>query len=215
MARHPTADSFEADAYRRHRTGDDVGALGALDAADATWDALGGLLATIPERSILDAAARAVEMGEPSSRFVESFWVNACDFYGGYPLIMSPEAIELVYRPQLARWRQLMAQAGERRQPMTLDPPGWFWHDFPHPAWADAARKLPSEDAALFEQTMRARLLRLVQGAVRRTPAAAGPRPSSPSRVNRAVVLAFLARTTSVPLPAPLDVDGLQAFADV
>jgi len=208
------AHVFEADAYRRHRAGDQAGAFEALDIADATWQALGRLLAAIPERSILDAAARAAETGEASSRFVESFWVNACDFYNGYPLVMGPEAIELVYRPQLAQWRRLMVEAGARRQPMTLDAPGWFWHDFPDPAWADAVRKLPSEDAAAFEQTMRDRLRRVLTSARRRTSIGGRPAPSVPTRVGREAVQAFLAQTTSIPLPARLGVDALRPFLD-
>jgi hypothetical protein len=208
------AQVFEADAYRRHRTGDQAGALEALAIADATWQALGRLLAAIPERSILDAAARAAETGEASSRFVESFWVNACDFYNGYPLVMGPEAIELVYRPQLAEWRRLMVEAGARRQPMTLEAPGWFWHDFPDPAWADGVRKLPSEDAAAFEQTMRARLRRVLASAPRRPSSGVRPAPSVPSRVGRELVQGFLAQTTSIPLPARLGVDGLRPFLD-
>lgn len=203
------AQVFEADAYRRHRAGDSAGALGALDAADAAWEALGRLLAAIPERSILDAAARAAETGEASSRFVESFWVNACDFYNGYPLVMSPEAIELVYRPQLAEWRRLMVEAGARRQPMALEAPGWFWHDFPDPAWADAVRKLPQEDASAFERTMRERLLRVLASTRPRAGRGVRPAPSVPTRVGREAVQGFLAQTASSPLPARLDVDGL------
>ncbi|MGE3885986.1 MAG: hypothetical protein AB7H81_06125 [Vicinamibacterales bacterium] len=208
------AQIFEADAYRRHRTGDHAGALEALDIADATWEALHRLLAAIPERSILDAAARIVETGDPSSRFVESFWVNACDFYNGYPLVMSPEAIELVYRPQLARWRQLMVEAGARRQPMTLEAPGWFWHDFPDSVWADAVRKLPSEDASAFEQTMRGRLRRVLTSTRRRAPSSARAAASIPSRVGRELIQAFLVKTTSIPLPAPLGADALRPFLD-
>ncbi|MCC7181816.1 MAG: hypothetical protein IT177_25785 [Acidobacteria bacterium] len=205
---------FEAEAYRRHRTGDQAGALAALDAADDTWEALGRLLAAIPERSILDAAARVVEVGEPSSRFVESFWVNACDFYDGYPLVMSPEAIGLVYRPQLARWRRQMVEAGARRQPMSLESPGWFWHDFPHPAWAEAVRKLPSEDASGFERTMRERLRRVLTSTRRGAAGGANSAPSVPSPAGRAVVQGFVARTTSIPLPPPLGVDALRVFLD-
>ncbi|MCC7034446.1 MAG: hypothetical protein IT179_16620 [Acidobacteria bacterium] len=206
------AQIFEADACRRHRTGDQAGALAALDAADATWEALHRLLAAIPERSIVDAAARVAEAGEPSDRFVESFWVNACDFYNGYPLVMSPEAIELVYRPQLARWRRLMVEAVARRQPMALEAPGWFWHDFPAPAWADAVRKLPPEDAPAFERAMRERLRRVVGSTQRRVSGGVRPAPSVPSPVGRDVVQGFLARTTSVPLPASIDVGGLGPF---
>lgn len=209
---------FEAEAWRRHRLGEPGGALAALDAADDCWNALGRLLAAIPERSILEAAARAVETSEPSSRFVESFWVNGCDFYGGYPLVMSPEAIELVYRPQLARWRQLMTRADERDERTALEAPGWFWHDFPDPAWADVVGKLPSEDAAAFEQTMRGRLRQLIEGArprppdgERRAPRGGRPEPSTPSRIDQRLVLDFLARTT-VPLPAPIGVEGLRIF---
>ena len=99
-------------------------------------------------------------------------------------------------------------------QPMTLDAPGWFWHDFPDPAWADAVRTLPSEDAAAFEQTMRDRLRRVLASARRRPSIGARSAPSVPSRVGREAVQAFLAQTTSIPLPARLGIDALRPFLD-
>jgi hypothetical protein len=97
---------------------------------------------------------------------------------------------------------------------MTLDAPGWFWHDFPDPAWADAVRKLPSEDAAVFEQTMRERLRRVLASTRSRAGSGARPAASVPSPVGRAVVQGFLGRTMSVPLPAPVTVDGLGPLRD-
>jgi hypothetical protein len=96
---------------------------------------------------------------------------------------------------------------------MALDPPGWFWHDFPDAAWAEVVRKLPSEDAAAFEQTIRERLHRLLEGAERRTPIGGRPAPSTPSPIGRDVVQGFLSRTTEVRLPTPIGLDGLRVFA--
>ena len=162
----------------------------------------------------MDAARRAIDVGELSNRFVESFWVNACDFYGGYPLVMSPEAIELVYLPQLARWRQMMAQAADRRERLTLEPAGWFWHDFPDPAWADAVRKVPSEDAAALERKMRDRLKMLVTDHTASVPPPTATRaaPSNPSLVSRQVVSWFIDRTAFVPLPKSLDLQEVKAI---
>ena len=46
----------------------------------------------------------------------------------------------------------------------TLFPSGWFWNDFPEPGWANAVRKLPSEDAATFERVMRDRVREAIEG---------------------------------------------------
>ena len=194
------AHVFEASACVHHSAMDQTAATAALDAASATWLALHGLLVTIPELSILDAAQQAARAGELSDRFVDSFWTNACDFYGGYPLVMSPEAIELVYLPQLARLRQLMAQAADRRERVTLEPPGWFWHDFPDPAWADAVRKMPSEDASLFERTMRERLEK-VRAARSGTPVRSGVMrviASEPSNVRSSGLSGWFDRSVPV-----------------
>lgn len=200
------AHVFEASACVHHRAMEQAAATAALDSASATWLALHGLLLTIPELSILDAAQRAGRAGELSDRFVDSFWTNACDFYGGYPLVMSPEAIELVCLPQLATLRQLMTQATDRRERLTLEAPGWFWHDFPDQSWADAVRKMPSEDAAVFERTMKDRLKAV---AAIRTPASPHPNasrvaPSEPSNVDRQVTGWFVDRCLFVPLPKPI-----------
>ncbi len=51
-----------------------------------------------------------------------------------------------------------MGNAVSRGKRVSLDEPGWFWHDFPERKWADAVKRLPSEDASRFEEEMRARL---------------------------------------------------------
>jgi len=82
----------------------------------------------------------------------------------GYPLVMSPEAIELVYLDQLDGLARVIAAAEGRAEVAVLEASGWFWNDFPDPSWADSVRKLPSEDAATFERTMRARIREAIEG---------------------------------------------------
>ena len=205
------AHTYEAAAWVRHQAHEDASATAALDAASLTWQTLHELLATIPELSILDAAREAARTGELSDRFIDSFWANGCDFYGGYPLVTSPEAIELVYLPQLARLRQSMTQA-ERAERLSLEPPGWFWHDFPNPAWADAVRRMPSEDAGAFELAMRERLIAVrsaragVSGPPRAVAHLAQRRisPAEPSTISRQVAGWFVDRSLFIPLPSPL-----------
>jgi hypothetical protein len=66
-----------------------------------------------------------------------------------------PEAIELVYLPQLEALRGGLETAAESGVVSALDEPGWFWHDFPDWRWADSVRRLPSEDPSRFEEEMR------------------------------------------------------------
>jgi len=150
------AHALEADAYVRHANGESVSE--ALFAARATWEALEALLTQVPELSIVESARSVRGVGAVSARIEDSFWTLACDFYRGYPLVMSPEAIELVYLDQLDGLARAIAAAEERGEVAVLEASGWFWNDFPEPSWADSARKLPSENAAAFERSMRARI---------------------------------------------------------
>ncbi|HXV61717.1 MAG TPA: hypothetical protein VEK15_13545, partial [Vicinamibacteria bacterium] len=144
------AQVLECDAYLRHVEGEDV----SFDHAETTWRTLAAAMASSPDLSIVASTRDLARMGPISSRLEDSIWNLACDFYNGYPLVLSPEAIELVYLPQLEALRKATAAGG----PVVLEAPGWFWHDFPDLAWADCVRKLPGEDAAAFEREMRARL---------------------------------------------------------
>jgi hypothetical protein len=136
--------------------------------AKETWMVLRDALTLVPELSIVESV-RSLSRGGALSRHAEnSLWTLACDFYHGYPLVLSPEAIELVYVPQLDS-----ARTGG------LDEPGWFWHDFPEPGWADSVRKLPAEDAEEFEREIRSRL----------GTALSGPEPASPAPRSEVAVL--------------------------
>ena len=156
------AQALEADAYIRHAHGES--ASEALVAARTTWDELHALLSQLPELSIVESARSARGVGKLSARIEDSFWTLACDFYRGYPLVMSPEAIELVYLEQLDGLARAIAAAERRGEVAVLEASGWFWNDFPEPSWADSVRKLPSEDAATFERTMRARIREAIEG---------------------------------------------------
>ena len=150
------AHALEADAYVRHAHGESSSQ--ALVAARATWEELEALLAQVPELSTVESARTVRGVGALSARVEDSFWTLACDFYRGYPLVMSPEAIELVYLEQLDGLARAIAAAEARDETAVLEASGWFWNDFPEASWADAVRKLPSEDAATFERVIRARI---------------------------------------------------------
>ena len=156
------AHALEADAYVRHANGESVSE--SLAAARATWEALRALLAQVPELSIVESARSMRSVGALSARIEDSFWTLACDFYRGYPLVMSPEAIELVYLEQLDGLARAIAAAEARGETAVLEASGWFWNDFPEPGWANAVRKLPSEDAATFERVMRDRVREAIEG---------------------------------------------------
>ncbi|GAH06740.1 unnamed protein product, partial [marine sediment metagenome] len=133
----------------------------------------------------------------------ESFWMLACDFYRGYPLVMSPEAIELVYLEQLDGLARSIAVAEARGETAVLEASGWFWNDFPEPSWADAVRKLPSEDAATFEKTMRTRIREAIAGESSPRPAEIDPAPAA-----RLLAIDLPEERESPPsLPAPEAID--------
>ncbi len=150
------AQTFEADAYLSHVEGEAV----TFEAARATWSALHAVLEQVPELGIVEAARSVAREGILADGAEDTFWTLGCNFYRGYPLVMSPEAVELVYLDQLDRLETLVKDAHERGEVAALEEPGWFWHDFPDASWADTVRKLPSEDAARFESVMRERLRR-------------------------------------------------------
>jgi hypothetical protein len=192
---------LEAEAYLHHVSGDQEEAMRSLDDAGATWQALRDLLEEIPELSILEAARSVGRVAPVSERVVESFWSMACDFYHGYPLVPCPEAIELVYQVQLTNLRSEMEKAHLQGEVARLEAPGWFWHDFPDPAWADAVRMLPRENAQAFEETMRARLEEAVRQAY---PESSGKAPAaSPSPIDGAMALEVISRILSIDLPGP------------
>jgi hypothetical protein len=180
------AHAFEAAAYLAHVAFDSESSAGALRQAEAAWKGLLGLLSEVPERSLVSSARGLSRVGPLSTAAVDSLWTLGCDFYNGYPLVLSPEAIELVYMPQLEALRSRLERAAQSRLVSTLDEPGWFWHDFPDRRWADSVRRLPAEDASRFEVEMRARLRAALDGA-------SPPRVAPPS-----------VEWLKTPLPAPV-----------
>ncbi len=158
------AQVFEAAAYLAHVDLDRESAASAGRQAEATWSGLRDVLSESPELSLVSSARGLSQVGELSTDVIDSLWTLGCDFYNGYPLVLSPEAIELVYIPQLAALRERMESAAQSSLVCTLDEPGWFWHDFPDRRWADSVRCLPSEDASRFEEEMRSRLRAAVAG---------------------------------------------------
>ncbi len=156
------AHALEADAYLRHAAGES--AESSLSSARQTWEALHALLVQIPELSIVESVRSARRFGALSARIEDSFWTLACDFYRGYPLVLSPEAIELVNLAQLDGLARGIGDAEARGELALLEPAGWFWNDFPEPGWAESVRKLPSEDARVFEKVMRERIRAAASG---------------------------------------------------
>jgi hypothetical protein len=194
---------LETAAYLAHCDGRHDQAAALVTAAESTWRALQDLLATVPELSIVGGVSSAVRSGSLSPRVVQSFWTNACDFYGGYPLVLSPEAIELVYLEQLAAFRAELKSAADTGSPAALREPGWFWHDFPEKRWADVVRRLPSEDATNFEHEMTKRLRSaaaegISAGIVSQVP------PSGPSRLDPDAATRFATACLSLMLPPPI-----------
>jgi hypothetical protein len=190
------AETFEAEAYCRHLEGDDTGTETALALAEETWSSLQRLLAQVPELSIVSSARQLSRAGELSDRAEDSLFTLGCDFYHGYPLVLSPEAIELVYLPQLEALRSAMGNAVSRGKRVSLDEPGWFWHDFPERKWADAVKRLPSEDASRFEEEMRARL----RNALDET-AAPVAETSYPGRLDVVAARPVISRVLALALP--------------
>ncbi len=152
---------FEAAAYRAHGADNTREKLSCLNAAEATWGALFQALTLFPELSLVDTARHIKATAIVSDRAVDSFWTLSCDFYNGYPLVLSPEAIELVYLEQTKALRDLLSQSND---PDPLSAPSWFWHDFPDQASAKRVRELPRENAQRFEAEMRNRFSAALTG---------------------------------------------------
>jgi hypothetical protein len=158
------AEAFEAAAYLAHVEGKKEASADACRHAEAAWGAVRDLLSQSPELSLVCSARALPRVGELSTKVVDSLWTLGCDFYNGYPLVLSPEAIDFVYRPQLEALRFRMEDALESGRTLALDRPGWFWHDFPDRRWADSVRRLPSEDSWRFEKEIRSRLRSALSG---------------------------------------------------
>lgn len=182
------AQVFEAAAYLAHVDFDRTFSASACRQAEATWSGLRDLLLRSPELSLVSSARGLSRVGPLSTGVVDSLWTRGCDFYNGYPLVLSPEAIELVYLPQLEALRARLESGAE-----SLDGPGWFWHDFPDRRWAESVRRLPTEDASRFEGEMRTRLRSALAGSA--PGHAAPPSPPSPPSMD------WLA----APLPPPVE----------
>jgi hypothetical protein len=154
------AQVFEASAYLAHVEGNREAQTYSLRSAAESWTGLKALLSQSPDLSLVSSAGTLASVGELSTSAVDSLWTLGCNFYNGYPLVLSPEAIELVYLPQL----EALSTRLDGGTVAILEEPGWFWHDFPDRRWADSVRRLPSEDAATFEEEMRSRLRAALEG---------------------------------------------------
>jgi hypothetical protein len=152
------AQVFEAAAYVAALAGDRAAVQQAVTQALEAWDVARVLLGEVPELSIVGAARRMAATAPLSSHAVDTFWVQACDFYRGYPLVLGPESIELVFREQCRRLGAALESALDAGSSPALPAPGFYWHDFPDPAWADVVVGMPAEDVRVFETEMRARL---------------------------------------------------------
>jgi hypothetical protein len=190
------AHALEADAYLRHAAGES--AESPLEAARHTWEALHALLVQVPELSIVESVRSARRFGQLSSRIEDSFWTLSCDFYRGYPLVLSSEAIELVYLVQLDGLVRSIDEAQRRGDVASLEHPGWFWNDFHEPGWADSVRKLPSEDAPALEREMRARVRAAINDE-----SPTGPRPIDRAPAERLLAIRLPEERESPPVLPP------------
>ena len=152
------AQVFEAAAYVGCLVGDRSAVQPFLAHAFEAWDVARALLAQVPELTILGAARRMAETAPLADGALDTFWVQACDFYKGYPLVLGPESVELVFVEQSRRFGAVLDAALDTGTPPSLPAPGFFWHDFPDPTWADLVVGMPPEDSASFESAMRDRL---------------------------------------------------------
>ncbi|MCG8419554.1 MAG: hypothetical protein MJE77_16610 [Proteobacteria bacterium] len=204
------AHVFEAVAYIDFLAGDRAAMRRGIASARATWSALRDVLAEIDEFSVAHAARAMANMAPLSGRALDSFWLMGCNFYRGYPLVLSPEAIELVYAEQTRLLGDTLEQALDRGDRAPLAEPGWFWHDWPDPAWAGAVRLLPREDGHKFETIMRRRLAgALEEGARERKNSAAVDirrplRASLPSPIAASVLDRTMTGLLAHSLPSPI-----------
>jgi hypothetical protein len=212
------AHVHEAAAYLHHLAGDMSAARPSMRAAATAWEALRALLASMPDRSLLATARDMAHEAPLGARATQTFFELGCDFYHGYPLVMSPEAIELVHAVQSRALGETLEAHAARGQRAALDAAGWFWHDFPDPRWATCVRVLPREDAATFQAEMTRRLdAAFAQGTAERraertaaaedTPAALRYAPVAPAAlpdVDHALLARTVATLASLALPPPL-----------
>ena len=152
------AQVFEAAAYQAFQERNEPEVAMAIESAKMTWSILRTVLAQAPELSIIETARAAVKVGPISKNALNSFWTLGCDFYNGYPLVLCPEAIELVYLDQSGKLGQTLLAAIQNNNTEPLEKPGWFWHNFSDSTWADTVRVLPREDTFHFENSMRTQL---------------------------------------------------------
>lgn len=204
------AHVLEAASYVAFRAQDPAGVVASIRSAQTTWSILRTVLDYVPELSLVETARSVARTAAISGRAVDSFWTLGCDFYNGYPLVLSPEAVELVFLDQCGRLGRALADALEVGNTTPLATPGWFWHDFPDPAWADLVLELPREDADHFEQAMRLRFQEAVEAGAAQSPIpmpafAAPTTPALPSTVDSSVLAGAVNQLTSIGLAPPLD----------
>jgi hypothetical protein len=153
------AQTFEAAAYLAHADGMRDSSADFLRRAEETWIGLRDVLSQSPDLSLVSSARELKRVGELSAAVEDSLWTLGCDFYDGYPLVLSPEAIDLVYLPQCQALLRLLESDAT-----SLGEPGWFWHDFPDRRWADSVRRLPGEEPVRFQKEMRRMLKDAIRG---------------------------------------------------
>ena len=204
------AHVLEAGSFVAFRAQDPASVVASVRAAQTTWSILRTVLDHVPELSLVETARSVARTAPVSDRAVDSFWTLGCDFYNGYPLVLSPEAVELVFLDQCGRLGQALTNGLEAGNASPLATPGWFWHDFPDPVWADLVLELPREDADHFEQTMRARFREAVDAGTAQSPIpmpafAAPTTPALPSTVDSSVLVGAVTQLTAITLPPALD----------
>lgn len=169
------------------------------EAALRSWGQVLSVLQAIPELSLVRSLAVLAGGGGLSERAVDVFLTQSVGFYGGYPLAMSPEAVEFVCLPQSRRLADHIA-ALTPGGPALLPDPGWFWHDFPAIEggdWADAVRKLPGSDDGV-ERALRGLLEDAVANPVR-----AGS--AEPTPIDHGLLRRAASELNRADLGAPLD----------
>lgn len=200
---------LEVAAYRAFVAGEGASVQRYVAAVGAVWSAVRDLLSASPDTTIADGARNMAAEGPLSADAVEHFFVHSSDFYGGYPLVLSPEAIELAFAPQSRLYGEVLLNALDKGERQPLGPAGWFWRDFPDPAWAQSVRLLPREDKAAFERDMRQRIgAALAEGARERASASdlrgRGTGPYMLPAVSLVTVRAAVAALLEAPRPDPL-----------
>ena len=205
--------AFEADAYLAHLRGEDDRAAEAIRSAVTGWDAVQSILSEVPELGLFETARAIQAKRELAIDFVDRFWELGFAFYNGYPLVVSPESISLVYRRQTLALEQAIADAVAASQRLRLADPGWFWHDFPASSWGDGVRALPDLSASAIEVEFKERLHASLAREPRNEPSGVGGPadyasglgpPSIPSTIDPGFVRLALRGLLDPKLPAPL-----------